>query len=129
MNETTVGFLILAVGIVLVLSLVFVVTLRGGGSGGGAPRRSPPAGVHLPPPSMLPVVLSVGAALIGAGLIFKPDDPYQLPVLDVISRAMNPVVGLPGLAVFMYGIWSWVRAAGHEWHETEAGPPHDSPGH
>jgi hypothetical protein len=78
---------------------------------------------------MLPVVLSVGAALIGAGLIFKPDDPYQLPVLDVISRGMNPLIGLPGLAVFLYGIWSWVRAAGHEWHETEAGAPHDSAGH
>jgi hypothetical protein len=128
LSETTVGFLILAVGIVLVLSLVFVVTLRGGGGGGG-PRPSPPPGVHLPPPSMLPVVLSVAAALIGAGLIFKPDEPYRLPVLDVISAFMNPVVGLPGLAVFLYGIWAWVRAAGHEWHETEAGPPHDSPGH
>jgi hypothetical protein len=127
LSETTVGFLILAVGIVLVLSLVFVVTLRGGGA--GRPRPSPPPGVHLPPPSMLPVVLSIGAALLGAGLIFKPDDPYSLPVLDVISRAMNPLVGLLGLAVFLYGIWSWVRAAGHEWHETEAGPPHDSAGH
>ena len=128
MSETTVGFLILAVGMVLVLSLVFAITLRGGGAAGGK-RPTPPPGVHLPPPSMLPVVLSVGAALLGAGLIFKPEDPYQLPVLDVISRAMNPVVGLPGLAVMLYGIWSWVRAAGHEWHETEAGPPHDSPGH
>jgi hypothetical protein len=128
LSETTVGFLILAVGIVLVLSLIFVVTLRGG-AGGAGPRPSPPAGVHLPPPSMLPVLLSVGAALIGAGLIFKPDEAYQLPVLDVVSRLMNPLVGLPGLAVFLYGIWAWVRAAGHEWRETESGPPHDSPGH
>ena len=128
MSETTVGFLILAVGIVLVLSLVFAVTMRGG-SAAGRPPSSPPPGVHMPGPSMLPVVLSVGAALIGAGLIFKPDDPYQLPVLDVLSRAMNPIVGLPGVAVLLYGIWSWVRAAGHEWRETESGPPHDSPGH
>jgi hypothetical protein len=127
-SETTVGFLILAVGIVLVLSLVFAVTLRGGG-GGAQPRTSPPPGVHMPSPSMLPVVLSVGAALLGAGLIFKPDDPYQLPVLDLISRAMNPLVGLPGLAVLLYGVWSWVRDAGHEWRETEAGSPHDTPGH
>jgi hypothetical protein len=126
-SETTVGFLILAVGIVLVLSLVFAVTLRGGGA--ARPRPSPPPGVHLPSSSMLPVVLSVGAALLGAGLIFKPDDPYQLPVLDVVSRLMNPFVGLAGLAVFLYGIWSWVRAAGHEWRETESGSQHDTPGH
>ncbi len=128
MSETTVGFLILAVGIVLVLSLVFAVTLRGGG-GGTQPRTTPPPGVHLPSSSLLPVVLSVGAALLGAGLIFKPDDPYQLPVLDVISRAMNPLVGLPGLAVLLYGVWSWVRDAGHEWRETGAGSSHDTPGH
>lgn len=128
MSETTVGFLILAVGIVLVLSLVFAVTLRGG-EGGARPRRGPPPGVHMPSPSMLPVVLSVGAALLGAGLIFKPDDAYQLPVLDLISRAMNPLVGLPGLAVLLFGVWSWVRDAGHEWRETEAGPPQDVAGH
>jgi hypothetical protein len=127
-SETTVGFLILAVGIVLVLSLVFAVTLRGGGAG-TSPRPKPPPGVHLPSPSLLPVVFSVGAALLGAGLIFKPDEPFQLPVLDLISRAMNPLVGLPGLAVMVYGIWSWVRDAGHEWRETEAGSTHDTPGH
>lgn len=125
MNETWVGFAILGVGIVLVLALVFAITIR---TGATAARPAPPPGVHLPPPSMLPVVLSVGAALLGAGLTFKPDEPYQLPILDVLSRAMNPILGLPGLAVLLYGIWSWVRAAGHEWRDTEDGS-HDSPGH
>lgn len=125
MNETWVGFAILGVGIVLVLALVFAITVRTGTTGA---RHAPPPGVHLPSPSMLPVVLSVGAALLGAGLTFKPDEPYQLPVLDVLSRAMNPILGLPGLAVLLYGIWSWVRAAGHEWRDTEDGS-HDSPGH
>ena len=125
MNETLVGFGILGVGIVLVLALVFAITIR---SGASAARPTPPRGVNLPPPSFLPIIFSIGAVLLGAGLSFKPDEPYQLPVLDVLSRAMNPVIGLPGLAVLLYGIWAWVRAAGHEWRETEDGS-HDSPGH
>jgi hypothetical protein len=126
-NETTVGFLILGVGILAVLVLVFAITIRTGGS--PARRPTPPKGVHLPPGSLLPVIFSIGAALLGAGLTFKPDDPYQFPVIDVLSGIMQPLLGLPGVAVLLYGIWGWVRAAGHEWHETEAGSSHDGPGH
>jgi hypothetical protein len=126
-NETTVGFLILVIGILAVLVLVFAITMRTGGT--PPPRPRPPRGVHLPPGSLLPVVFSIGAALLGAGLTFKPDDPYPYPVIDVISGIMQPLLGLPGVLVLGYGIWGWVRAAGHEWHETEAGSSHDGPGH
>jgi hypothetical protein len=126
-NEKAVGFLILGIGILAVLAVVFAVTVRSAGP--AHPRPKPPPGVHLPPPSWLPVILSIGAALIGAGLIFKPDEPYALPVIDFISGTMQPLLGLPGIAVLLYGVWGWVRAAGHEWHETEAGGGHDGPGH
>jgi hypothetical protein len=126
-SDTAVGFGILGIGILAVLAVVFAVTVRAGGP--ARPRPNPPPGVHLPPGSWLPVILSVGAALIGAGLIFKPEEPYALPVLDIVSGAMQPLLGLPGLAVLLYGVWGWVRAAGHEWHETEAGPHHDGSGH
>ena len=126
MPDSTIGFLILAVGIILVLSIVFAVTVR---SGAPRPRPTPPPGVHLPPGSLLPVILSLGAFLIGAGLTFKPDDPYPWPVLDTLSHIFNPFLALPGIVVLLYGIWSWVRAAGREWHETEAGPHHDAPEH
>jgi hypothetical protein len=126
MSETTIGFLILAIGIILVLAVVFAVTSRRG----AAPARpTPPPGVHLPPGSLLPVIMSVGAVLIGAGFIFKPDEPYGLPVLGFLSNVMNPYIGVPGLLVLLYGIWGWVRAANHEWRETEAGPHHDAPEH
>jgi len=126
-SETTVGFLILGIGILAVLALVFAITVRAGG--GSSTRPKPPPGVHMPPPSPLPVIFSVGAALLGAGLIFRPDEPYALPVIDVISGVVQPLLGLPGLAVIAFATWAWVRAAGHEWHEVESGPPHDGPGH
>ena len=126
MNDATIGFLILGLGIVLVLALVFAVTLRTGRA--SAERPVPPPGVHLPPPSFLPVVMSVGAALIGAGLIFKPGEPWSLPVLGAISGVIHPIIGPLGLIVMVLGVWAWVRAASHEWRETEHGS-HDSAGH
>lgn len=126
MNDTTIGFLILGLGILLVLALVFAVTLRGSRPAAGA--ATPPRGVHLPSPSMLPVVLSVGAALLGAGLSFRPETPWEQPVLGAISGVIHPILGPLGLIVLVYGIWSWVRAAGREWRETEHGA-HDAAGH
>ena len=126
MPESTIGFLILGTGIILVLAIVFAVTVR---TSTPRPRPSPPPGVHLPPGSLLPVILSVGAFLIGAGLTFKPDDAYSVPVFDVLSRLFNPFLALPGIAVLLYGIVSWVRAANHEWRDTEAGGTHDAPEH
>jgi hypothetical protein len=125
-NDAAFGFLILGLGLVLVLALVFAITLRGGAR--AAPRPTPPPGVHLPPPSWLPVVLSVGAALIGAGLSFRPSEPWNLPLLGAISGLVHPILGPLGLLVMLIGIWAWVRAAGHEWRETERGP-HDGPSH
>ena len=126
MNDATIGFLILGLGIVLVLALVFALTLRSGR--GGVVRSEPPPGVHLPPGSPLPVVMSVGAALLGTGLIFKPEQPWTLPLLGAISGVIHPIIGPLGLLVLLAGIWAWVRAAGHEWHEAERGS-HDSDAH
>jgi hypothetical protein len=126
LNDATIGFLILGMGIVLVLALVFAVTLRSGRA--AVERPTPPPGVHLPPGSSLPVVMSIAAALLGAGLIFRPDEPWGLPLLGAISGVIHPIIGPLGLIVLLAGIWSWVRAAGHEWHETERGS-HDSAAH
>src|SRR5919106_5645689 len=105
MNDTTFGFLLLAVGIVFVLGVVFAISYRRGAAG---TRPTPPRGVHLPPPSFLPVVMSIAGALLGAGLVFRSDD-----------QLANPVLGIAGLLVLVAGVIAWVRAANGEWVETE----------
>ena len=120
MSDTAIGFLIVGIGMLFVLGVVFAISSR---SGPADPRPVPPDGVHLPPPSFLPVVVSVGAALIGAGLAFKPEDQFA-----------NPFLAIPGLVVLVLGILWWVRAANREWREVEHGghgsqSPHDDAAH
>ncbi|HEX5040216.1 MAG TPA: hypothetical protein VFW95_08795 [Candidatus Limnocylindria bacterium] len=104
MTDTAFGFLLLGVAIVVVLGIVFAVTIR------YSPRPKPPAGVHLPAPSSLPVILSAGAAVMGLGLVFKPDDQFA-----------NLFLLIPGVVIFIGGCVAWVRAANHEWRDTEHG--------
>ena len=114
MTDTQLGYLIIGIGILFVLGLVFAITSR---VPAAAERPSPPRGVHLPPPSALPVILSIGVALLGAGLAFKPGD-----------QLANWFLAVPGVLVIAYGAVAWVRAAGREWRETEHSP-HDRGGH
>ena len=116
MPESALGYLIVGTGILLVLAVIFIVTSARGAR--AAARAVPPPGVHMPNPSALPVTISVAAALIGAGLAFRPEGAFA-----------NFWLLLPGLAALAYGAWAWVRAAGHEWRDTERGPHHDRPGH
>ena len=110
-SDQAIGFIILGAGIVVVLGLVFGIASRGGGAGS---RPRPPRGVHLPPPSLLPVVFSVAGALLGAGLAFRSED-----------QLANPFLAIPGLLVLVAGTVSWVRSAGREWREVEIGPHDD----
>ena len=110
-SDQATGFIILGAGIVVVLGLVFGIASRGAGA---SARPRPPRGVHLPPPSYLPFVFSVAAALLGAGLAFRSD-----------GQLANPFLAVPGLLVFVAGTISWVRSAGREWREVEVGPHDD----
>ena len=111
MTDTAIGFLIVGTGMLVVLGVVFVIASRVAG-----PRRepgAPPRGVHMPAPSWLPVVMSVGMALLGAGLAFRAD-----------GEIANPWLALPGIGVLVLGIVAWVRAANHEWRGVEQGGGH-----
>lgn len=113
--DTAIGFALLGIAILVVLGAVFALSSRGG------PARTiakPPRGVHMPGPSFLPVVISVAAALLGAGLAFRGD-----------GQLANPFLAGPGLLVLVIGAVAWVRAANHEWREVEHGAHDDPPVH
>lgn len=115
MTDTAIGFLILGIGLLVVLGVVFAIASRGGAP---AEHPHPPRGVHLPPPSYLPVVMAVGGSLLGAGLAFRSPD-----------QLANPFLAIPGLLVLVGGILAWIRAANHEWRETEHGSHDDGAAH
>ncbi len=115
MSDTAIGLAIVGIGMLVVLGVVFVVFSR---TGPAEPRANPPRGVHLPGPSFLPVVLSVGGALMGVGLVFHPE-----------GQVANLFVLVPGLVVFVLGCVWWVRAANREWRETERGSHGDGAPH
>ena len=79
MTDVAIGFLLLGVAMLVVLGIVFAISSRG-----SAPREAPrpPRGVHLPSPSFLPVIMSVGALLLGAGLAFRAEDQFANLWLD-----------------------------------------------
>src|SRR5688500_19766819 len=64
-----------------VLVVVFAITARATRS--RSVRGRPPRGVHMPDPSMLPVVMSAGFALLGAGLAFRSEDQIANPFLAI----------------------------------------------
>ncbi len=113
MTDMAAGFALLGIGMLVVLGIVFLIASRGG----PVPETpKPPHGVHMPGPSYLPVVMSLGAALMGAGLAFRAE-----------AQLANPFLAIPGLLVFIAGAVAWVRAANHEWHEVEHGRHDDGP--
>lgn len=115
MPDSAIGFAILGIGIIVVLGLVFAISSHVGGS--AAPAK-PPQGVHLPSPSFLPVVLSLSAALMGAGLVFRGED-----------QIANPFIAIPGVLVLVLGVLAWIRAANHEWRDVEHGSHDDGSAH
>ena len=115
MTDAAIGYVLIGVAMLVVLGLVFAISSRGGRAG---ERPMPPRGVHLPAPSYLPVLMSIGMLLLGAGLAFRPEEMIA-----------NLWLALPGLAVLVFGIISWVRAANHEWRDTEHRPHDDGAAH
>lgn len=115
MTDTAFGFLLVGIAMLVILGVVFVMFMRGGPAD---PVAKPPRGVHLPAPSILPALFSVGAALIGAGLAFRGE-----------ADVANPFLAVPGLGVLVLGIIWWVRAADHEWTDTEHGSHGDGASH
>jgi hypothetical protein len=112
MTDAALGFLLLGIAMLVVLGIVFIMASRGGAPRGAEP--TPPAGVHMPGPSFLPVVFSVALALLGAGVVFRSED-----------QIANWFILVPGVLLLVAGMFAWVRAANREWHDVEHGSHHD----
>ena len=110
MSDAVLGFLLLGIAMLVVLGIVFFVASRGE----ARERPSPPPGVHMPNPSLLPILISVGAALLGAGFAFKGT-----------WAIANPFLAVPGVFAVVATAVAWVRAANREWIEVDGGAHHD----
>ena len=89
-----------------------------GRNSGSMTAAHPPRGVHLPAPSLLPVLFALATLAIGLGLVFAPD-----------GWVANWFIFVPGDVLLVAGVWAWVRAAGHEWHDVEQRHGDDTAGH
>ena len=115
-TDTQIGYVLIGIVLVVVLGVVYVIASRG--SSEAYERPVPPRGVHLPGPSFLPVVMSLGAALLGAGFAFRGE-----------GQVANLFIVGPGLLVIVAGIVLWIRAANAEWRDTEHGSHDDGATH
>jgi plastocyanin len=70
----------------------------------------PPAGIHLPGPSVWPFVLPIGGMLVLFSL-----------AVPAAGFPVNPVFLVLGAGIAVVGILGWYRDAGREWHRAEAG--------
>ena len=75
------------------------------------PREVLPPGVHLPPPSIRPLIIAVGMTFIAFGIILRGI------AIDINADIHLPIILLVGLLIFVWGLIGWLRddwrAAGH----------------
>ena len=124
-NTGTIALIVIAIAIVgpivLGLGAAFVVRLISRGTppavvGAEAPkparpREVIPPGVHLPAPSIRPLILALGITVMSFGLVLRGiaitiSDNLQIPIILVL-----------GLLIFAWGLFGWIvddwRAARH----------------
>ncbi len=105
MNDQLLGYLLLALAVVGLAAIV-----AGAARGRARGALHPPAGVHVPPGSWLPLLWAFAGGLLGAGLAFKPED-----------QLLNWWFAVPALGLIVVAAVVSVRVAGREWRDTEHG--------
>jgi hypothetical protein len=66
-------------------------------------REVLPPGVHLPPPSIRPLVMSVGLMVICFGVVLRNFAIAITPDFNI------PIVLVIGLAIMAAGLYGWIR--------------------
>jgi hypothetical protein len=113
LTDQLLGYLLIGLGVVALAAIV-----AGAARGRARGPLHPPPGVHVPPGSWLPMLWALAGGLLGAGLAFKPED-----------QILNWMFAIPGLVLILVSAVLSVRAAGHEWRETEHGSHDEGAAH
>jgi heme/copper-type cytochrome/quinol oxidase subunit 4 len=115
-NEGSIALIVflVAVGLTLLLAvglavLMWVLSLRSPHAVVGAEpkvvkqREELPAGVHMPSPSIQPLILAIGVTIVGFGIVFRGlaislGEDFSIPIIMVL-----------GLIVTLAGLIGWIR--------------------
>jgi hypothetical protein len=105
---------LIAVGLTLLLAaglavLMWVLSLRSPHANVGAEpkvvkkREELPEGIHMPSPSIQPLILAAGITITGFGIVFRGlaislDEYFNIPIIMVL-----------GLIVALAGLIGWIR--------------------
>ncbi len=120
-SESNLALLVflMAIGLALVVGvglavLMWVLSLRSPYAAvGAAPKAAPkkseelPEGVHLPSPSIQPLITAIGITITAFGLVFRG---LAIPLSDNFNI---PIIMVLGLIVAVAGMIGWVRE-GHK---------------
>jgi len=115
-NESNIAIIVfvVAVGLTLLLAgglalLMWLLSLRSPHAAMGtawkvaSKREELPAGVHLPSPSIQPLILATGVTIIGFGVVFRG---FALSLSEGFSI---PIIMVLGLIVTLAGLVGWIR--------------------
>jgi hypothetical protein len=105
---------VVAVGVTLLLALglaalMWVISWRaphanvGTAPKGSVAREELPEGVHLPSPSIQPLILALGLTITGFGLVFRGF------ALQLSEEFAIPLILVLGLIITLAGFVGWVR--------------------
>jgi hypothetical protein len=115
-NESNIAIIVffVAVGLTLLLAgglalLMWLLSLRSPHAAvGAAPkdtrkREELPEGVHLPSPSIQPLILAIGMTIVVFGIVFRG---FAISLAEGFSI---PIIMVLGLIVTMAGLIGWIR--------------------
>ncbi len=119
-NESNIALIVfaVAVGLTLLLAgglalLMWLLSLRSPYAAvGTAPKAAPqreelPEGVHLPAPSIQPLILAIGMTIMVFGIVFRG-------FAIALSEEFNiPIIMVLGLIIVLAGFIGWIRE-GHK---------------
>jgi hypothetical protein len=122
-NESNIALIVfvVAVGLTLLLAgglaaFMWLLSLRSQHANIGAEpkvtkkREELPAGVHLPPPSIQPLILAIGISITVFGMVFRG---FAITLGEGFSI---PIIMVLGLVITLAGFIGWIREGRKEAH-------------